>query len=179
MKNANPLSGAVLFGCALLAGVMTASWPTASAASEKPAVKTVDDYFLVRVGDKEVRLQFALTSAEQQKGLMYRKELKPNDGMLFVFERPQEMSFYMRNTWVPLHIAYIDVAGVLREIYPMFPHDETPVQSRSRELQFALEMNQDWFSANQIKTGATIDLAAVKAALKARGFDPVKFGFPR
>jgi uncharacterized membrane protein (UPF0127 family) len=99
------------------------------------------------------------------------------EGMLFVWAKPQPMSFYMRNTKLPLTIGFFDAGGVLRETYPMYPGVEDAVRSRSAELQLALEMNLGWFAQQQVLPGATIDLAAVGEALKQRGYDPGKF-FP-
>ena len=65
---------------------------------------------------------------------------------------------------------------MLREVYPMQPFDESTVSSRSDQSQFPLEMNQEWFSNHGVRPGAQLDLQAVAAALKARGFDPQKFG---
>lgn len=134
------------------------------------------DWFSVKVDDHEVRMQLAVTSAEQQRGLMERHTLGANEGMLFLYMRPQRLSFWMRNTPLPLDIGFFDKDGVLREVYQMFPFDETPVASRSLQLQFALEMNQGWFKANDVRPGAKLDLAAVKAALRDRDFPTRQFG---
>jgi len=139
------------------------------------APKTVDDRFAIKLGEHTVRLQIALLPAETQQGLMYRKEMGADEGMLFVFDRPQQMSFWMRNTLLPLDIGYIDAEGVLREIYPMYPHDERPVASRGR-MQFALEMNQGWYRQAGVKPGARLDLAAVSEAIRARGLKPESYG---
>ena len=71
---------------------------------------------------------------------------------------------------------YLDPDGVIAEIYPLLPFDERSVPSHSDQLQFALEMPQGWFAANGIRPGSRVDLKAVAAALRARGFDPAKFG---
>jgi len=147
---------------------------------EKPAreapPKTVADHFDINVGGKVVHMQLAVTTSEMEHGLMDRRDLGPDEGMLFVYTRPQEMSYWMRNTPTPLDIGFFDDGGMLEEIYPMYPFDETPVKSRSTLLTLALEMNQGWFQRNGVKPGAQIDLKAVAAALKARGFEPNKFG---
>jgi hypothetical protein len=98
-----------------------------------------------------------------------------SEGMLFVWAEPKQMSFYMRNTRLPLDIGFFDAQGVLREIYPMYQGIEDSVQSRASNLQLALEMNQGWYAAHQVKPGARIDLAAVREALRQRGYDPAKF----
>ena len=155
--------------CLFALGLLTACGGKAEADA---APKTVNDYFPIKIGDQVVQLQIAALPAEQERGLMFRQALGRDEGMLFVFTRAQPMAFWMRNTLVPLDIGYIDSQGVLREIYPMYPRDERSVASRSRELQFALEVNQGWFKERGVKPGAQLDLKAVAAALKARGLDP-------
>jgi hypothetical protein len=141
-----------------------------------PAPAPADTYFPIKIGDRTVRMQVAALPAETQQGLMFRKELGPDDGMLFVFTRPQQLGFYMRNTTIPLDIGYLDAKGVLREIYPLHPLDERTVASRARDLQFALEVNQGWFKRNGVAPGAHLDLKAVAAALRARGLQPEAAG---
>ena len=60
--------------------------------------------------------------------------------------------------------------------HPLQPFDETSVKSRSKQLKFALEMNQGWFAAHGVRSGAKLDLAAVAAALKARGAEARDYG---
>ena len=96
--------------------------------------------------------------------------------MLFVFATPQQMSFWMRNTILPLDIGYIDSTGKLKEIYPMYPLDEKPVASRSHAIQYCLEMNQGWYARHGVKVGAALDLKAVAAALQARGLPALAAG---
>lgn len=121
-------------------------------------------------------MQLAVLAPEMALGLMFRQELGRDEGMLFVYPKPEQMSFWMRNTPRPLDIGFFNPQGVLKEIYAMHPYDETFIRSRSQQQQFALEMNQGWFSANGVKPGTTIDLKAVAAALKERGFEPRRFG---
>ncbi|MEO6567896.1 MAG: DUF192 domain-containing protein [Opitutaceae bacterium] len=146
------------------------------AAAPTTAVKSVADYFDISVGGKLVRMQLAVGTDEMQRGLMERTTLGRDEGMLFVYNRPQSMSFWMRNTPTPLDIGFFDRSGILQEIYPLHPFDEMAVRSRSSNLQLALEMNQRWYHENAVKPGASIDLKALAAALKARGFDADKFG---
>jgi uncharacterized membrane protein (UPF0127 family) len=141
-----------------------------------PAAKTVADFFTVTVGGRKVRLQLAVTTPEMERGLMERTQLGPDDGMLFVYPRPQAMAFWMHDTPTPLDLGFFGAEGILREVYPLYPFDERTVASRSTALQFALEMNQGWFAAHGVRPGAALDLAAVRAALAARGFAPAAFG---
>ncbi len=145
-------------------------------AAKDTATKTIEDYFPVKVGGRTVRMQIAAMAAEMQRGLMHRKSLGADDGMLFVFTQPQQLGFWMRNTTIPLDIGYFDSAGVLREIYPLHPLDERSVTSRARDLQFALEMNQGWFKSAGVKPGDRLDLKAVADALRARGLKPEAAG---
>ena len=140
--------------------------------------KTIADHFPIKVGGKLVRMQLAVRPAEMQRGLMERRDLGVNDGMIFVYDKPQQMSFWMRNTPTALDIGFFNSQGVLEEVYPMYPFDETPVGSHSAQLQFALEMNQGWFRTNEVKPGAQLDLKALVAALKERGFEAKNFGLP-
>lgn len=141
--------------------------------------KSVADRFDIKVGAQVVHLQLAVAMPEMERGLMDRRDLGPDDGMLFVYERPQRMSFWMRNTPTPLDIGFFDRTGRLEEIYPLQPFDETSVQSRSTRLCLALETNQGWFAGRGIKPGDQIDVAAVRAALTARGFDPARYPIGR
>jgi uncharacterized membrane protein (UPF0127 family) len=141
------------------------------AAKEAPH-KTVEDRFPIKIGDQVVQMQLALQAEEQQRGLMFRKTMGEDEGMLFVFAAPQPQYFYMRNTVLPLDIGYCDSAGELKEIYPMYPLDEHTVGSRSHGIQFCLEMNQGWFARHGVKPGAKLDLTAVADGVRARGFKP-------
>jgi uncharacterized membrane protein (UPF0127 family) len=152
---------------ALAAGLLLAA---CGGAKKAPAArKTVDDFFPIKVGDRVVQMQIAILPAEQARGLMYRKTLGADEGMLFAYRQPQTMSFYMRNTSLPLDIGFFSPDGELKEIYPMYPFDERTVTSRSSDLRYALEMNQGWFKANGVKPGARIETKALAAALLARG----------
>lgn len=140
--------------------------------------RSAGDFFPIEVGGKIVRMQLAVRPSELQRGLMGRRDLERDDGMLFVYDKPQPMSFWMRSTPTPLDIGFFNAAGVLEEIYPLHPFDEARVAARSRELQFALEVNQGWFRANGVKPGAQLDRKALADALRERGFTARKFGFP-
>lgn len=162
----------------LISGLLVLSVLAACGNAEKKPVelKTVEDRFPIKVSGQVVQMQVAITLAESQKGLMFRQTLGADEGMIFLHDQPQQMSFWMRNVDLPLDIGFFDATGELKEIYPMYPHDERPVTSRDRHLQFALEMNQGWYRRNALKPGAKLDLAALAEAVKARGFKPGRFG---
>jgi uncharacterized membrane protein (UPF0127 family) len=87
---------------------------------------------------------------------MERTELDEDAGMLFVFPQEQPRSFWMRNTLIPLSIAYIDSDGRIVDIKDMQPLDETPVPS-AEPAQYALEVNQGFFEARGIEVGNTLE----------------------
>ncbi len=176
MKNANPLSAAAAGILALAALVFSACGDSAPPPAQPAAARPLADHFPIAVGGRTVDMQVAVLPAEQERGLMERRELGRDEGMLFVSAAPQQENFWMRDTPTPLDIGYFTPEGELAEIYPLLPFDERVVSSRSARLQFALEMNQGWYATNGIRTGARLDLRALGAALKARGFDPAKFG---
>jgi uncharacterized membrane protein (UPF0127 family) len=137
--------------------------------------KGAEAYFPLTVGDKVLRVQIVVTQDEQQRGLMGRRDLGPDDGMVFVYPMPQQMSFWMRNTPTPLDIGFFTPDGVLGEMQAMYPFDETPVRSAGSDYTLALEVNQGWFAKNQIKPGAKVNLSQLAEALRARGFRPERY----
>lgn len=171
------MAGALLVAAgALSGGCAKEKAATMLAKAATTGSKSIDEHFAIRVGDQTVRMQLAVRPAEMQRGLMERRDLGRDEGMLFVYERPQQMSFWMHNTPTPLDIGFFGRDGTLAEVYPMHPFDETSITSRSKELAFALEMNQGWFRENGVKPGAKLDLKALAAALQERGFEPRRFG---
>lgn len=130
------------------------------------------------IGLEGVRLevQVPLTRSEQARGLMHRESMDADRGMLFAYPAPQGMSFWMKNTLIPLDIGFFDGEGVLREIHRMYPRDRRSVRSRHQDLQYALEVNQGWFREHGITPGARLDREMLAAALRARGTDPSDFG---
>lgn len=108
------------------------------------------------LGSIELLAEVAIKSEELQTGMMFRKELNENDAMLFVFQVPHRASFYMKNTYVPLSVAYIDPNGVILEIYDLEPLNEKPVTATNDNIQFVLETKQGWFKKNNILPGTVI-----------------------
>ncbi|WP_332909040.1 DUF192 domain-containing protein [Paracoccus binzhouensis] len=75
-----------------------------------------------------VRVEIADTAPERARGLMFRRQLPPGRGMLFIYETPQPVSFWMRNTLIPLDMIFIDARGEVRHVHPMArPLDETAI----------------------------------------------------
>ena len=105
-----------------------------------------------------VMVEIALSPGQREQGLMYRKELKDGNGMIFVFDRDEIMSFWMKNTLVPLSIAYIAHDGRILEIHDMQPGNLNPVRS-SRSARYALEVPQGWFDRVGIGPGDRLDVS--------------------
>lgn len=110
-------------------------------------------------------VEVAGTPEKRRIGLMYRKEMPENRGMIFVFQEDDYRSFWMKNTRIPLSVAFISGNGIIRDIQSMEPFDERPHRS-SAKVRYALEVNQDWFTQNGIKEGDKIDLPDTIKSLK-------------
>ena len=110
------------------------------------------DLIQLEIKGKRLVVEVASDSAAMMVGLMDRPELPENRGMLFVYQRPQELSFWMRNTLIPLSIAFLTDEGKISQIEHMKPKDLRNTRSKNK-LRFALEVNQGWFERNGIVVG--------------------------
>lgn len=99
-----------------------------------------------------VLAELAVKPEERQHGYMERETIPDGTGMLFVFERDQRLSFWMKNTPHPLSIAYIDSNGKIRDIFDMKPFSLSSIES-TVSVRYALEVPQGWFKNNNIKPG--------------------------
>ena len=106
----------------------------------------------VKVGTHALRVEVVSTDADRAKGLMHRTSLGANDGMLFVFEEPAYHSMWMKNTLIPLSVAFIDAQGLILNILDMEPHTETPNMSAGPSI-YAIETNKGWFAGKNVKAG--------------------------
>lgn len=102
-----------------------------------------------------IRAEVASNNETRSRGLMYRKQLAPNGGMLFVFEQPAVQCFWMRNTLIPLSIAFMTDDGTITNIADMAPMTENSHCS-SAPVRLALEMEQGWFAKRGITAGKKI-----------------------
>lgn len=105
----------------------------------------------------EVEAEIADDKAERQRGLMERTALAEEAGMLFVFGREQPLSFWMRNTLIPLSIAYIAADGRIVDIEDMEPLDDETKHPSAQPAQYALEVNQGFFEERGIEVGDTVE----------------------
>jgi uncharacterized membrane protein (UPF0127 family) len=102
-----------------------------------------------------IRAEIASTFETRMQGLMFRKHLGQNEGMLFVFPQAELHCMWMKNTLIPLSVAFADAKGRIVSISEMQPQTEAS-HCASAPAKFALEMGKGWFSAKGIKPGAGI-----------------------
>jgi uncharacterized protein len=119
------------------------------------------------VGEQVFRLEIADDPDERAQGLMGREELPENHGMLFVFPDIERRSFWMKDTLIPLSIAYINRHGEILEIHQMEPLSRDPVPSRY-PVQYALEVPRGNFERLGIAPGDSIDLDALPSWVDPR-----------
>ena len=125
--------------------------------------KSAESAFGLRTADLKISsapltAEIADTPEASENGLMFRDSLPEDRGMLFVCDAdaPKRATFWMKNTKIPLSIAFIDSAGTILEVKSMYPMDETIVPSNSTEVAYALEVNQGWFERHKISPGDKI-----------------------
>lgn len=111
----------------------------------------------IRLGDTELVVEIADTPELRQRGLMHRRSLPENRGMLFVFDREEPRSFWMKNTRIPLSIAYIGTDGTIKSILDMEPFDLRSHPS-GRSVRYALEVNQGYFERHGIGVGDRVEI---------------------
>lgn len=99
-----------------------------------------------------VKAEVAADFLDRAQGLMHRKSLGPNAGMLFIFDESAIHCMWMKNTLIPLSVAFVDQAGTITNIADMQPHSEQS-HCASRPALFALEMTKGWFAERGIKPG--------------------------
>lgn len=130
-------------------------WAIAAAQAQETAQPPLPTIKLT-VGGKMITAEVADDAPERTAGLMFREKLAPDSGMLFVMPRPERASFWMKNTILPLSVAYINQYGLILEIHDLEPHNEKPVSSAFETIAFALEMEQGWFGKKGILPGDRI-----------------------
>ncbi len=107
------------------------------------------------IGMHKVTAEVATTPDERARGLMQRFSLQPDHGMLFVFERAEPLAFWMKNTFIPLSIAFIGSDGKIINVEDMQPQTETTHWSKG-PARYALEMKKGWFAEKGIGPGAVV-----------------------
>lgn len=106
----------------------------------------------IKVGSHPLKVEVAANEPERMQGLMYRDSLGKEDGMLFVFDEVGYHSMWMKNTNIPLSVAFVDGEGVILNILDMKPHT-LDSHMAAGPARYAIETNKGWFAAKKIKAG--------------------------
>lgn len=146
MNKSSYLIRALSAACALLLASASA---LAQPASTFPVVTLTAGIYLIKA-------EVAATEQERQQGLMLREKMAQNEGMVFVFEAPAGVCMWMKNTLLPLSVAFIDEGGKIINIEDMKP-ETTDSHCAKKLVRYALEMNQGWFKQKNLKPGSTIE----------------------
>ena len=110
---------------------------------------------ILHSGQHRIQAEIANTPQSREHGLMQRSRLCADCGMLFIFPKAGRVSFWMKNTPLPLSIAFIAANGTILNIEEMQP-DTADIHSAQGEALFALEMNSGWFAKNRVRQGEVI-----------------------
>jgi uncharacterized membrane protein (UPF0127 family) len=108
------------------------------------------------IGTTKLVAEVAATPQQREIGLMHRFSLKPDHGMVFVFATSEPLGFWMRNTYIPLSIAFIGANGAILNIEDMAPQDDSTHWSTGA-AQYALEMRKGWFAEHGIRAGDRVE----------------------
>ena len=109
-------------------------------------------FIQLMVKEKKIKAEVALREDEKSRGLMFREKLGPDEGMLFIYEREEFLSFWMKNTPLPLSIAFLDQNGRIVDLQDMEPFN-LRTHTSVRPAKYALEMNRNWFQKNGVNVG--------------------------
>ena len=144
----------------LIAFVVTLGLAVSAYAAEisgpQPKLPTAALVIDTAKGPAQFAVEMAVTWPQQEQGLMFRKALAPNEGMLFVFNENAVHCFWMKNTLIPLSIAFIRADGTITDIDEMKAETTDNHCPRNNGV-YALEMSRGWFAAKGIKPGMKLD----------------------
>lgn len=146
--------------------------------ADKASEELEKEFFDLRLGMVELRVEASVLAEERERGLMFRNSMAAREGMLFVFEQGTKQRFWMKNTRIPLDIGYFSSTGALSEVHRAKPHDLSGVPSRSRDVKFVLELNAGAYKNLGIRIGDRISLSEVSRILKTRGLNPRDYDLP-
>lgn len=136
---------------AAIAATIVLYAPGPAGAQPQPSLPKVQ----LQAGIHLIRAEVAADERSRARGLMFRESLGPSEGMLFVFEAPGRQCFWMRNTLIPLSIAFIDDDGRIVNVEDMQPRTEDSHCS-AKPVRFALEMEQGWFRKRGLAGGSKL-----------------------
>ena len=120
-----------------------------------PALAQQPPVVQLSAGMHLIRAEVAADFGTRMRGLMHRPSMAQNAGMLFIFDEATQQCMWMKNTLIPLSVAFIDDQGAIINIEDMAPQTEDSHCSK-KPARYALEMNRGWFAAKGIKPGSRI-----------------------
>ncbi|TGL68680.1 DUF192 domain-containing protein [Leptospira levettii] len=123
-----------------------------------PSQTNTPEVLFGSVADRVLKLEIANTPSTRATGLMYRTKLGEDEGMLFVFPKPDYLNFWMKNTLIPLSIGYFSEDMRLLESFDMKPNQTDEVYNGTKPAMYALEVNQGWFAKHKIGKDAVLTL---------------------
>ena len=135
-------------------------------------IQSTTHSYELNLGGVPLKVEVAALTKEREKGLMFRKSLGLNEGMLFIFKKGTKQRFWMKNTRIPLDIGYFSSNGSLSEVHKAKPHDLSGVPSRSRDIKFVLELNAGSFKKLGIRLGERLEMNEIIKILRHRGLNP-------
>lgn len=149
-------------GFCLLSNLLLA---TAGGAESEIKFKKVNLELSYKKNKKTIKVELAETQQQHARGLMFRKKLNLNEGMLFIFPDEQTREFWMKNTLIQLDIGYFNKSKTLIDIQQMQPENSimklnTPTYPSKLPAQYALEMSAGWFKKNKFPEGTTFKIMA-------------------
>ncbi len=106
----------------------------------------------LKIGANRLKVEVAQTDAQREKGLMFRKQLGRDDGMLFIFDEPAYHAMWMKNTLIPLSVAFVDAQDTILNILDMEPQTLDSHAAAGPAI-YAIETNKGWFEGRRIKAG--------------------------
>jgi uncharacterized membrane protein (UPF0127 family) len=126
-----------------------------TAVSAQDAPQTTLPRIKLQAGMHQMDVQVAQTPEQRSIGLMFRADMPPHEGMLFVFEQPSVQCFWMKNTLLPLTAAFVADDGTILNLADMKPQT-TDSHCSAKPVRFVLEMNQGWFAKKGLKPGSRL-----------------------
>jgi uncharacterized protein len=148
----------ILCACLLTLGLSSCADGKKKEVTDSPNPKLTTSSLLV--GNARVIAEVASTEIERERGLMFRSTLAEGEGMLFVFDKDDTIAFWMKNTKIPLSLAYIASDGTIRQIVDLEPESLASIPSE-RSVRYALEVPRGWFSRSGVKVGDMVNFGSL------------------
>ena len=123
--------------------------------------RSEDSSILLSINGRPLTVEIARSESQRRKGLMNRESLDWSSGMIFVFENDRLLSFWMKDTKIPLSIAFLDKYGKVTDIFDMKPYSLDTVSS-TQKCRYAIEVNRGFFEESGLAVGDKVDLHMLK-----------------